>query len=148
MTVDCCYFFCWLQQFRTKDKLSSSSPSCFSCPQVSLRYFKVAWQKFQLTEIFLLFSFSTFHQLIFQKSALEFSNFFKPSWTTLMKPWWNLLIVDDLYSGHLSKRDTFLRNRWNDDQTFITKPLCSGHFIEETSFLGPNSHYSLELNFL
>ena len=38
------------------------------------------------------------------------------------------------YSGHPLQRptlnstmDNFLRNRWNDVQTFITKPLCSGH---------------------
>ena len=42
---------------------------------------------------------------------------------------WNV-IVDILYgqpSTLNSTMDNFLRNRWNDVQTFITKPLCSGH---------------------
>ena len=46
---------------------------------------------------------------------------------------WNLFIADILYSGHLSTVDTFLRNGWNPCETLITKPLCSGHFIADTS---------------
>ena len=43
---------------------------------------------------------------------------------------WNF-IADILYSGQPSilnsTTDNFLRNRWKDVQTFIKKPLCSGH---------------------
>ena len=46
---------------------------------------------------------------------------------------WNLFIAYIRYSGHLFTTDTFLRNGWNDDQTLIVKPLCSGHFIAGTS---------------
>ena len=38
-----------------------------------------------------------------------------------------------LYSRHLSTTNTFLRNGWNDAETLITKPLCSRHFITDTS---------------
>ena len=45
-----------------------------------------------------------------------------------MKPY---SIADILYSGHPSTlnstTDNFFRNRWKDVQTFIAKPLCSGH---------------------
>ena len=53
------------------------------------------------------------------------------------------------HSGHLLQRapktDIFLGNGWNEAQTLISKPLCSGHFIANTSlqwtsFLGPKPH--------
>ena len=37
------------------------------------------------------------------------------------------------YSGHLSIKDSLLRNGQNDGQTLIKKPLRSGHFIGYTS---------------
>ena len=40
----------------------------------------------------------------------------------------NLSIADMLYSGHLVIADTFLRNRPNNGQTLIEKPLYKGHF--------------------
>ena len=46
---------------------------------------------------------------------------------------WNILTPDILYRRHLSTTDFFLRNEWNDAQTLITRPLCSRHFIANTS---------------
>ena len=51
----------------------------------------------------------------------------------ILKLQWNLLIPDILYSRHLSTTDTFLGSGWNDGQTLITKPPCSGHLIANTS---------------
>ena len=63
---------------------------------------------------------------------------------------WNLLTADILYSELLSTMDFFLKNGWNDAKTLKTKPLCSRHFIANTSlqwtsFLAPKPHYPLEL---
>ena len=50
-------------------------------------------------------------------------------------PYFKLTTVKPPYSGQLSTADTFLENGWNSSQTLITKPLCNGHFIADTSII-------------
>lgn len=49
------------------------------------------------------------------------------------------LAAKPLYSGHICTTSNFIRNEWNDGQTFIVKPLFSWYFVADTFQRTPRS---------
>ena len=88
----------------------------------------------------LLFIYYVFNILLFKcrKTLISTTIFIGITFLTFssLSPWnysEALLITDFLYTKNFPQRTLFLSNRWKDSQILITKPLCSGDFIVDTS---------------